>query len=372
MGEKNAENDVKEDGKKKLMVLCVDRDNDLGRKTRLKSPIIGRENNINAAQKLALADPEESDANSIFGAVNVYDEITKKGMDVEVATICGSQNVGFESDMIIAEQLEDILEKTGASKVLLVSDGADDEFVSPIIGSRVKIEGVRRIIVRQSQDLESTYYTMIRALEDPRFQRMFLIPIAMILLIVGISLVTGYPQYGLASIFIVLACYIFIRVMGWEYRIERVAKGLYLGFVTGKVSLIMYILAAFVLIVGAATGFDKNFVEISKGEGLQQVFLFIIHMVWYGVLATVLISMGKILDSYLSGEMFSSQYLIISISAIAVGLILQGIVGMLVSMLRNAFTAESILFIVLGIFVAIIGAALHGVLKGKDQATQST
>ena len=56
----------------KTIVIALDRDDDMGRKTGIKSPIIGRENNIEAAVKLGLADPEDSDTNAIFEAVRSY------------------------------------------------------------------------------------------------------------------------------------------------------------------------------------------------------------------------------------------------------------------------------------------------------------
>ena len=42
--------------KKPILVLCVDRDNDLFEKAKVHGPIIGREENLNAATKLALID----------------------------------------------------------------------------------------------------------------------------------------------------------------------------------------------------------------------------------------------------------------------------------------------------------------------------
>ena len=59
----------------KVLVVCVDRDNDLGRKTTVQGPVIGRENNLKAASKLALADPSEADANCMFAAVRKFDEL---------------------------------------------------------------------------------------------------------------------------------------------------------------------------------------------------------------------------------------------------------------------------------------------------------
>ena len=43
----------------KLLVICVDRDNDVGEKTGLETPVVGRNACIEAAQKLALEDPED-------------------------------------------------------------------------------------------------------------------------------------------------------------------------------------------------------------------------------------------------------------------------------------------------------------------------
>lgn len=48
-----------------LLVLCVDLDDDLGRKTEKQTPIIGRGSVEEAAVALATADPEDSDVNEI-------------------------------------------------------------------------------------------------------------------------------------------------------------------------------------------------------------------------------------------------------------------------------------------------------------------
>ena len=67
-----------EEGKERTLILCVDRDNDLGAKAGVKTPVLGREENINAALNLALQDPEEPDANAIFEAIKIYDQLRGK------------------------------------------------------------------------------------------------------------------------------------------------------------------------------------------------------------------------------------------------------------------------------------------------------
>lgn len=61
----------------RILVLNVDIDNDLYRKTKITGPVMGRIDNLRAASKLALADPQETDANAIFEAVRKYDELKK-------------------------------------------------------------------------------------------------------------------------------------------------------------------------------------------------------------------------------------------------------------------------------------------------------
>ena len=43
----------------KILVLNVDRDDDFGRKAKIKSPIIGIRNNIEAASRFGQSDPED-------------------------------------------------------------------------------------------------------------------------------------------------------------------------------------------------------------------------------------------------------------------------------------------------------------------------
>ena len=77
-----------------LLVIAIDRDNDLGRKTGIRSPVIGREANIRASLELGLSDPEESDTNTMLAAIKTYDQLLEKGKKVEVVTICGDVRVG--------------------------------------------------------------------------------------------------------------------------------------------------------------------------------------------------------------------------------------------------------------------------------------
>jgi putative membrane protein len=156
---------------KNIIILCVDRDDDVGVKAGVKGPIIGKQNVIDAATKLSLADPEDSDSNALFGAVKTYEEVRKK-YNAEVAVLTGHKNEGLEADQKIAEQLNIVLKKHPSDQALFVTDGVGDEHMIPIIQSKLPIMSVNRIIVKQSENLESTYYKIedfIKdSLEDPK------------------------------------------------------------------------------------------------------------------------------------------------------------------------------------------------------------
>ncbi len=121
----------------KKLILCVDRDDDIGDKTGLETPLIGRDANLNAAVELGLSDPEDSDTNSIFAAISTYDKLKKEGEDVYIATVCGSSNVGYRSDQIISKELDIVLKELEPDTVIMVTDGAEDEYISPIISSKI-------------------------------------------------------------------------------------------------------------------------------------------------------------------------------------------------------------------------------------------
>lgn len=90
----------------RILVLCVDRDNDLGVKAQIKTPIIGNEDNMKAAIALALSDPEEPDANAIFEAVKIYRRLQqerKPNEFFEIASITGSELGGIGADRKMVE-----------------------------------------------------------------------------------------------------------------------------------------------------------------------------------------------------------------------------------------------------------------------------
>ena len=232
----------------KTLVLNVDRDDDFGRKAKVKSPIIGIKDNIEAANKLGQADPEDSDLNAIFSAISTYNTLKQEEKDVEIATICGNINVGIKSDEILSQELEEVIEKTKAERVIFITDGAEDEYILPIIQSRLTITSIKRVSVKQSKELEDTYYRILKLLDDEKVQKQFLLPIALVLIVWALFVLLDLTSSGFGAILLTLGGYLLIRVFRWERKIAFFWEEIKSSFLTGKLSIWTSILSIIILI----------------------------------------------------------------------------------------------------------------------------
>jgi putative membrane protein len=221
---------AEEKEQKRILILCVDRDNDLGTKAEIKTPVIGKEENLNAAVALALQDPEEPDANAMFEAIRVYnrlqDEI-KPSEVFEIATICGSELGGVSADRKIVTELGGLLTSFPAGEVILVTDGYSDEAVLPLIESRVPVSSVRRIVVKHSKSIEETaalftrYTKMI--MENPRYSRIALGLPGLLFLILGILSIFNLLYYYWIAFIFVLSAFMLVKGFG----VDKTAKKFY-------------------------------------------------------------------------------------------------------------------------------------------------
>ena len=185
------EKDVNASTANKLLVICVDRDNDVGEKAGISTPVIGRDACIEAAQRLALEDPEDADSNSIFSAIKTYEDLVSKGYQVEVITIAGVKNRGVQADEKILAETRKVLEQFPANGAVIVSDGEDDESVIPVIQNVLPVVSVQRVVMKVSRSVEYSYAVFGKYLKmiayDSRYSKFFLGVPGILLLIGGIA-----------------------------------------------------------------------------------------------------------------------------------------------------------------------------------------
>ncbi len=278
----------------RILILAVDIDNDLYRKTKISGPLMGKVQNLNGATQLALADPQDTDANTMFEAVRLYDEMLDKGYLVNVATITGSEDEGYNADLEISRQIELVLEQYHADSCIFVTDGASDRRVLPVIESRVKINSVRTVTVKQAEGLENTYFTVLEKLKEPHYARIVFGLPAVLILLFALSYIAGVGWEPPAAL---IGAYLLIKGFGLEDSFINSFKGF--GFSIDRMSFVFY-LVSIVFMIAA--------LFIANGSYISQYRLTGNQMNGYAsAIEGFLILMPFILIFYLIGRMLDAR-----------------------------------------------------------------
>ncbi len=361
----------------KVLVLCVDRDDDFGVKTGLNSPFIGREENLNAAIALGLTDSEDSDTNTLLASIGIYDEMVKSGMDAEIATICGDVKVGYESDLVLATQLENVLEMVKPDRVVLVSDGAEDEFIYPMVSSRVKIDSVRRVYVKQAPTVEGTYYILMKMLRDDKIRKRLFTPIGLVLAVFGLfSLAPKIIQLSdtmdfaivsemaVGSISLVLGVYLLAFAFRIFERSREFARKAGRAVRSGSQMIPFAILSSVLIFLGIVYGIDAAKANPQAGLLIQSL-LFISGAVWAWVFALVSYQTGRFVSHFFSHGKVYSSYLIVSVTVFAIGFIIQGALDASQLFLGYGEFKEAIIVleVVAGFLLAVFGGLLSASMR---------
>ncbi len=359
------------------LILCVDRDDDLGRKAGVKGPIIGRKNNLDAAVALALADPEDSDANAIFAAVSLYDRMKKEGKDIEIATLTGHENVGIKSDEIIAKQLDKVIRKVKPKNVIFVSDGSEDEYILPLVTSRVPIAHMRKVIVRQSKNIESTYYILMRALKDKKMVKKILVPVALIFLAYAFSSILvatikyffpgwnlmGPGTMALTVITLTLGLYFLDRAYSIRRRTAHFVNRIKISMAQAKITIISDTLAFLLLIVGLDLAYND---ALAGSDIIIQLIIFLHTFIVWFVFAVLIREGGKTFDIWVHKGTYTKSFWIALLSTVSTGIIIYSTLDYLLVLL-NAKSGASLIPITImvasGIVLAIMAALLQRQLK---------
>lgn len=378
----------------KTLVLCVDRDDDLGTKAGIGGPVIGREENLQASMALGLADPEEVDANTILSGLQLYDDLVKRGMDAEVATISGDSHVGFQSDLVLTTQLENVLEVVKPDRAILVSDGAEDEAIYPIISSRIKIDSVRRVYVKQSRSIEGTYYMIVRTLQDEKMRRKWVVPLSLVLVIWGllslyVKLVQfrdgEYQDIGLVSqmAFGAIGVMLGLYLLGWSYRwAERISlkwSSTKRSIRQGSLAIPFALVGLVMAIVGVLIGYDmalayREALLPSERSLAISILIFVSGSVWFVVFGVFAFESGKSVTAFLQAGKIRWSFIVMMVSVLATGFIIQGSVDALGYFLKYGDYDLVIIFseMVTGIMIAVFSSVLNASLRREAARKSAT
>jgi putative membrane protein len=312
---------------KKTLVLCVDRDDDIGYKAKVPSPVIGREAALAAATALALADPEDSDVNAIFEGIRMYDDLVARGEEAGIAILAGDHLDMLRGDRKIAADLEEVIRLTGAGASILISDGAEDEYVLPIIQSRIPVSSVRRVIVSQMPNLESSYYTIKKLIDDPKISRVFLVPIGLAMLLYAVATLMGYPEGATVIVLGVVGTYVLFRVFGLDTIIGDGVTSLRSSLEKGRFSFVTSVSAIVLAGLGVVLG-SASVLEYYNSEFSMGIFLYIVSFIYGSIgwftASALIVSAGKVIDAYSNDPAALPRTVVLPFFIGAIGLIAYG------------------------------------------------
>jgi len=292
------------------LVLCIDRDDDIGEKAGIASPVIGREANIQAAVSLGLSDPEDSDTNSILAAVKLYDRMRAGGEDVEIVTVAGNKNVGVESDRRIMEQIKGLIVHLHATKAVLVSDGAEDEALLSILQKKIDVVGVERVTVKQERKIEGLYYFLQKAIEDEKMRRI-VIPLSLILMAWGISLFLGMEGVMKGFIIFIIGAYLMLKTYHLEGEVNKLYSDIIQQIKAGKLSWVFSSISLIFFILGFFKSIDdlrNSDYYIAHGTSMFDIsfFIFILivleRLIFWIIFSLLVREFGKLVDVFIHTE----------------------------------------------------------------------
>ncbi|WP_265110319.1 DUF373 family protein [Halosolutus halophilus] len=303
------------------LVVCLDRTDDVGRKTGLRSPVVGWEAVRALVTDVGLADPEDSGVNTLLETLRVAQSLRDEDETVVVAVVSGDRESMVSADRAVAHQLDDLIEDHDPDSAIVVIDSAEDERLVPIVESRVQVDSVDRVVVRQARDIESTYYLLKQFLADEELRQTVLVPIGLTLLVFPILATVLSPAKGAAAITTVIGLFLLYKGFNVDEILTGLAHQVRESLYSGQVSVVTYVVAAGLTLFAGGIGVSN--LEDQPGVVIPAMRFAFDSVPWLAM-AALTASAGRLLDEIIDDEPIRSSYLNLPFIVVAVGLVIRG------------------------------------------------
>ncbi|QSW98432.1 DUF373 family protein [Haloterrigena alkaliphila] len=361
------------------LVVCLDRTDDVGRKTGLRSPVVGWEAVRSLVTDVGLADPEDSGVNSLLETLRVAQDLRDENEEVVVAVVSGDRESMVSADRAVATQLDDLVADYDPDSAVVVIDSAEDERLVPIVESRVRVDSVDRVVVRQARDIESTYYLLKQFLADEELRQTVLVPIGLTLLVFPILATVVGPAEGAAAITTVIGIFLLYKGFNVDELLTRAAHQIRESLYSGQVSVVTYVVAAGLTLVGLFAGaLGVSNLEDAPGVVIPAMQFAFDSIPWLAM-AALTASAGRLLDEAIGDHPIRRSFLNLPFIVVSVALVVRGFSAYFLEQQRvidpfivpaNEFGVLSnerfvvtagerlALFVVTGIVVSLVGARI--------------
>jgi putative membrane protein len=352
----------------------------------VEPPVTGRDAVTDLVTTIGLADPEDATVNCLLDAVRIADDLKAGGEEALVAVVADSSDAAF-ADRAIARQLDELTADRSFDGVVVVTGSAESERLLPVIESRLPVDSVDRVVVRQAHDLESTYYLLKQFLADEELRETVLIPAGVALVAFPVLTAVAGPAVALATISAVTGAFLLYKGLGVDDYLEDAPAQARDALYSGQVSVVTYVVAGGLTLLGA-------FVGVLGASGLDDpqpvvaVTRFAYDAVPWLSGAALAASAGRLLDDVIRDAPVRDSSINLPFVAVAVGLVVRGFAGffleraeilgplrvpgteigaLALSGFAIARGARLALFIVAGVVVSLIGVRVAAVATAADE-----
>ncbi|WP_211330673.1 DUF373 family protein [Halalkalicoccus subterraneus] len=305
------------------LVVCLDRSGAIAEAAGVSPPVVGWEAVRSLVIDVGLADPEDSRVNCLLETLRVARELRDGNEAVTVAVVTGGADA-VGAGRSIAAQIEALRAAHAVDTAIIVTDSAEDERFVPVIESRLSVDSVDRVVVRQARDIESTYYLLKQFLGDEELRQITLVPLGLALIVFPVLLASMGPVVAVASLTAVFGLFLLYKGLGIDSYRSTLSANLRGALYSGQVSVVTYVVAVGLALVGVfvgvlgVSGFD------SGGGVLVPAMGFAYDSIPWLAMAALTASTGRLIDEAIRDEPVPTSSLNLPFGVIALGLVVRG------------------------------------------------
>lgn len=304
-------------------MACLDRSGDIAGVTGVSPPIIGREAVRSLVLDVGLADPEDSGVNCLLETLRVARDLDDSDEETVVALLAGGGDT-VSAGRSIGAQIDELRANHGVDSAVVVTDSANAQQLIPVIESRLPVDSIDRVIVRQARDIESTYYLLKQFLADEDLRRATLVPLGIALLAFPVLMTYVSPGAALASITAVFGLFVLYKGLGIDAYLASVPSEVRDALYSGQVSVVTYVVAAGLALIGVFAGA----IGVSELANRRGLFVSAMRFTFDGVpwfaMAALAASAGHLLDETIRDAPVATASLNLPFGAVALGIVVRG------------------------------------------------
>ena len=353
------------------LVCCIDREGVLAAAGGVTPPVAGWEAVRSLVTDVGLEDPEATTVNCLLESLRVARDLRDSGDDAVVAVLSTAGASSAAPDRSVADQLDTLIDNYDPTGCLVVIGATEDERLLPVIESRLQVDGVDRVVVRQARDIESTYYLLKQFLADEELRTTVLVPLGISLLLVPALLLWFSATVALAGLAALLGLAVLYKGLGIDAYVAQLPEVSRELLYSGQVSVVTYVTAVGLLSVGLFSGglavTETTAATVSPLAGVA----FLHSSSPWLTLAAVTASTGRLFDELVGTDALRVPTLSLPFALLSVGIVVRGFTGYVLeatAVIRSVALTPSqrlALFILTGVLVSVVGVKIATVLESK-------